>query len=740
MAAGRQAVAAVAAALGSLAAWAAQEQLVILPDPTQLVLQVRGDTDEDWWFQSSTDLVNWVTLTNWGTLLSGTETGAPPKTAGVATNSGLYYRTLRTDGLYDVAILRTMSLSFASANYTQLLAQAWISGGSVTGDLVLNNGATNLSIGARYRGNTSYTASGVKKSIAIDADIVHTNADLMGYNSLNLNNAFGDNTLMHEAIYFNVMRQYAVCPRASLVQLFINNTNWGVYSFNMQQDGDLIRDWMPSNDGDRWRAPNPPNASGTTALRWLGASAASYSNNYELKATTTNAHEAYRRLISAISNLHFAASSTFNDVAENFLAVDRWCWFLALENVFADDDSYFNKGADYMMYYELESGRLHPVEHDGNESFFAGDAALSPFSGQGNTNRPVLRRFLDTPELRQRYLAHLRTVLVESYNATNMNRWINLFHSNTVAAIAADPKKPFTMAQFSNELNNLRAFVTNRAHRISTNIEYRAVAPTIAAVYGPTGTPTALDVPALTAQVASGGTNGVHSVWLYHRGKSYGRFWWSQMFDDGAHQDGTAGDGLYGGTISNYPAGTKVRYYVEARSANTNRTAVFSPARAEEETYSYRVTVTAATGTPVVINEFMASNTNALADPQGEYDDWIELRNLTTNTVDLTGRYLSDEPTNPRKWQFPTGTVIAAEGYLLVWADEDTTNTPGLHASFKLSAAGEEFFLTDTDANLNAILDSINFPAQTENLSYGRSATNEDAWVIMAPTPLAPNL
>ena len=30
---------------------------------------------------------------------------------------------------------------------------------------------------------------------------------------------------------------------------------------------------------------------------------------------------------------------------------------------------------------------------------------------------------------------------------------------------------------------------------------------------------------------------------------------------------------------------------------------------------------------PVVINELLASNTKSAADPQGEFDDWIELYN-----------------------------------------------------------------------------------------------------------------
>ena len=30
-------------------------------------------------------------------------------------------------------------------------------------------------------------------------------------------------------------------------------------------------------------------------------------------------------------------------------------------------------------------------------------------------------------------------------------------------------------------------------------------------------------------------------------------------------------------------------------------------------------------GIPLVINELMASNSNSQADPQGQYDDWIEI-------------------------------------------------------------------------------------------------------------------
>ena len=146
-----------------------------------------------------------------------------------------------------------------------------------------------------------------------------------------------------------------------------------------------------------------------------------------------------------------------------------------------------------------------------------------------------------------------------------------------------------------------------------------------------------------------------------------------------------------------------------------------------------------ATNAPVVLNEFMASNTSTLADPQGEFDDWIELHNPSDATVDLTGLYLTDQPANPRKWPFPAGTVIPAQGYLIVWADEDGLATEGLHANFKLSSSGESVFFCDTDANSNAVLDSVTFGGQTVDVSYGRPAASPTQFQTMSPTPGAVN-
>jgi spore coat protein CotH len=744
------------AAVASFLSVGSQAANVLLrTDGTSPFARVDGDKDDDWWIQASTDLATWIALTNWGTWLSGNETNAPWRSIDTSGSSPQFFRALKTGGLYDPALFRTVSLTFTQANWGTLLASARTANTNIyCSMLTLNNGATNIAVGARYKGNTSYSMAGTKKSINLDFDYVTTNADLMGYKTVNLNNAAGDESIMREALYFTIMSKYTPCPEGAMCRVHINGSLWGVYSLVEQENADLIKKYFPSSEGDRWRAPNAATGgtggpgggggfvSSNSAFYYFGnTSISSYTRHYEMKSDNATTNVAFGRLINAILVLNTTPAAQLRDKVEDVFAVDDWLWFLALENVFVDDDSYWNKGADYGFYYAPEDGRIYPVEHDGNEAFASAgtiNTNLSPVTGATGNNRPLLYRLLPNSELRQRYLAHMRTVLDEYFSPTVATPMINEFQNLSVTSIVADPNRGFTLGAYTNEVRILKSYVTNRHHYLRNHAELTPLQPNIGVVNGPTNRVTATDTPFVTVNVTENGTSGLGSVWLYHRGKSIGRFAVAQMFDDGAHGDGVAGDGVFGAAATNYPAGTKVRYYIEARAANAAQAARFSPARAERETYSYRVSLTTASNSSVVINEFMASNTNTLADPQGEYDDWIELRNVTGEEVDLSGRYLSDEPSNPRKWQFPAGTKIPADGYLIVWADEDssaTGTTTGLHASFRLSASGDELYLTDTDANLNAVLDSILFGDQTTDRSYGRSGADADVWIIMDPTP-----
>jgi hypothetical protein len=143
----------------------------------------------------------------------------------------------------------------------------------------------------------------------------------------------------------------------------------------------------------------------------------------------------------------------------------------------------------------------------------------------------------------------------------------------------------------------------------------------------------------------------------------------------------------------------------------------------------------------VVINEMMASNSRTKADPQGQFDDWIEIHNAGDTLVNVGGMYLTDDPDEPTKWQIPADvpglTYIIPRGHLLIWADGHTKD-PGLHASFKLSAGGEELALVDTDGT--TLIDSVSFPTLGCDVSYGRSVDGGPEWrFFAAATPGAAN-
>jgi hypothetical protein len=140
----------------------------------------------------------------------------------------------------------------------------------------------------------------------------------------------------------------------------------------------------------------------------------------------------------------------------------------------------------------------------------------------------------------------------------------------------------------------------------------------------------------------------------------------------------------------------------------------------------------------IVINELMASNTQDATDPQGQYDDWIELYNPGNTAVDIGGMYLTDDLDNPTKWRIPFDAVVEPFGYVLIWADGDVSDE-GLHAAFSLDAMGEDLALFDVDGA--TLLDSVSFGDQMTDISYGRYPDGTGPWSLRGyPTPGATNV
>jgi hypothetical protein len=138
----------------------------------------------------------------------------------------------------------------------------------------------------------------------------------------------------------------------------------------------------------------------------------------------------------------------------------------------------------------------------------------------------------------------------------------------------------------------------------------------------------------------------------------------------------------------------------------------------------------------IYVNELQPSNQDTYPDEGGAFADWVELYNAGSEAVNLEGYYASDSLTNSMKHKLPAGLSVPAGGFLILWADGDTTQIAA-HLSFKLSASGEAFLIADPDG---AVLDSTSYSAVATQASWARhpDGTGPFAWCDV-PTPLASN-
>jgi hypothetical protein len=128
------------------------------------------------------------------------------------------------------------------------------------------------------------------------------------------------------------------------------------------------------------------------------------------------------------------------------------------------------------------------------------------------------------------------------------------------------------------------------------------------------------------------------------------------------------------------------------------------------------------------INEVMPSNLmSTCKDIVGEADDWIEIYNTGDSAVDLGGFMVSDNPLFPAKGTLAAGVTVPANGYLLLWADDQVQGLD--HLPFKLDADGEEIGLYAPDGGK---LDSYAWPIANPDQSFARFPDGTGPFVTCA--------
>jgi len=648
--------------------------------------------------------------------------------------------TERVTGLYNDEKVRVIRLYFDQPNFWQTMTANFNSKTNLMANMMIDSVRYD-SVGVRFKGQTSYSrVRGDKKSFNITTDFMIDGQDVKGYQTMNLNNAYQDPSFLRDVLFTHLVRPHIPVVKSAYTHLYINDQSWGLYPSVQQINKDFMKEWWLSNDGTLWRCDrpnatggNPGFGNGTAALNYLGSDTTQYQTYYTLKSTEED--QPWDLLVKLTDVLENTPLTQLEDSISKYMDLDRTLWFLAAEIMFTDDDGYVFKGSmDYWLHWEKETGRAVPQEYDANTVMDPGKVTTwSPFYRETEPNFPLMNRLFAVPSIRQRYLAHFRTMMKESLNQSDVEARIDTYVNLVDSLVQMDPKKIYSYANFVSEVQELKDFVRDRYIYLSNHVEVaQQGVPIISAetevdgiVWGKPAPNEVIDVRATISQSVP-----VAQVDLFYATDLVGQFTKVPMFDDGNHNDGAANDGIYGSSIPGFSAGTWVRFYIQSTAANASNTLTYLPVGAEHDVYAVQVQAARAGQLDIVINEIMAKNDNTAMDEAGQYDDWIELYNKGNQSIDISGWILSDKTTNFLKWEIPAGTVMDPDEYLIIWADEDGSQGT-YHANFKLDGDGEVLYLYNDGLEL---VDSLSFGPQTEDMGYARVPNGTGSFVIQHPT------
>ncbi|MGA9116489.1 MAG: CotH kinase family protein [Bacteroidota bacterium] len=599
-------------------------------------------------------------------------------------------------------------------------------------------------VGFRLRGNTSRFSR--KKSFKVSLNTFYSGRNYRGLEKLNLNGEHNDPTILRAKLSWDLFAAHGTAAsRASHARLFINGVYYGLYTSVEHVDENFVLRRFGNNGGNLYKCLWPAD------LVYLGDDPSLYkltSGNrrvYELK--TNESQDDYSDLARLIGVLHRTPPGDFPLEIQRVFNVNGFLRSLAVDIATGSWDDYWYLKNNYYLYHNTASDRFEFIPYDFDNTFGIWWDGIAPGMDWGTRHiynwghptepRPLTARILEIPTFRNRLSFYIRRLLQRHFREDLLFPRIDALHTLITPAAEADSFRTldygYTVADFHRSFTEplgghvpygLKPFIVTRRASALTQLVSPNVAPLLSDLEHVPRAPAPGRPVTVRVRVEDEETP---SALLHWRA---GGAWQTPLplRDDGLNGDGEAGDEVYGAVLAGFPAGSLVDYWVAAQDSQLMQSA--EPADAPSGYRSFRVG-----GTPprLFINEFMAANDTTIADPFGEYEDWIEIFNGDTAAVWLGNTYLTDNFSNPGKWRFPD-TTIEGGAFLLVWADEDAQQGP-LHAGFKLNRDGERIGLYRGDSLGMGVVDSVSFGYQQDDVSFGRLPDGGTWQVMGAATP-----
>lgn len=306
-------------------------------------------------------------------------------------------------------------------------------------------------IGLRFKGNSSYMiAPELKKPFKVDVNRYDSDARVAGLTGFNLHNNAMDPTLMREALSYAVFRDAGVpASRTSgaLVYLTVDRQYdrklLGLYTVVEEIDKAFLKSRFGSAKGLLLKPENCFN------LPYLGEDFARYERLYRPKTEATPRTSA--RLIDFLRLIHQADDATFVRQIGDYLDVDGFLRFVAVNALLANMDSFLSTGHNFYLYVHPDTLKVYFIPWDLNLSLGTFDwvgpireqADLSLWQPHVMASR-LTERVLAVPAYDRAYVDILGRLTQTTFTREHLGRQITMLEGATTRAekAAGVPHKP----------------------------------------------------------------------------------------------------------------------------------------------------------------------------------------------------------------------------------------------------------------------------------------------------------
>jgi len=487
----------------------------------------------------------------------------------------------KTDKIQDI------QLTFEEDNWAYLLDSLRTNGNGLLLGNVTINGTEYKNVGVRYRGSKSFRPGGKRNALYIKLNYINKKQNIDGHKSIKLSNSMRDPSLVREVLSYEIARDYMPAPQANYASVVVNKANYGMFVNVQAVDNAFLENYYGTSEGAFFKVNTDADIDEPKGCKQnifgsleYDEGIKCYLNNFEMLS-----ENGWDDLINLARTLNEKPSEI-----SNILNVDNTLWMLAFNNILVNLDSYSGKKSVNFYLYQDRNGLFSPIVWDMNLSFgslksIGGGSDLTlkelqqldPMLHAGNELKPLISQLMKNEMYKKIYLGHLRTIMVDwlktekySKRADEMRRLIQVPLSN-------DQNKQYTFSEFQNamkETTGKRSRIPGITELMSARYSFLKKHKSLAVLPAEITDVKVLgreqfkkgdvDVFRINANVAK----YPKRVWVKYRHNKNQAFMSAQMYDDGKHNDGKAGDGIFGAEIKPKNMESNLQYYIQAENAS----------------------------------------------------------------------------------------------------------------------------------------------------------------------------